>query len=310
MATERQRRILFIDQSKQKYKDTVGQLEIAGFDCHYVDDLNNIVFEIQQRKPDVVVMNLIVQGTSMIPKIREIVQNHGKNNIKIIIVTALRSKENITECIRAGASDFIVEPFETPFLLERIKYQLQEKESFSDESFEKQSGDIVQGFQLIYDCLRVLSEQADGHIALHECAKRTAVLAKSPRANIIVGDLESNVGHVIAGSDDAQLKNKKIDLEKYQEVRGVLLNSNIVYIKDVSANPLTKNIQENVKTIQIQSLILFPIRHRQECIGALVVRMDQNSSKEVAEKHMRTFFSIALALAPKVAAQRMLLKYH
>ena len=102
---------------------------------------------------------------------------------------------------------------------------------------------------------------------------------------------------------------KPVSLEKYPEVREVLLNGNIVYIKDIAANPLTKDISRQVKSIEITSILVFPIRHRAETIGTLNIRLGKDGLT-VSDKHLKTFYMIALALSSKVAARRLLKRIH
>lgn len=192
-------------------------------------------------------------------------------------------------------------------MLQRIRYQLQERDSYSPEDLRGEPTQVLAGFQLVYDCLRILAEVKDGHIAIHECLKKVAELSNSTRVNIVLGEIESGQAIISASSDDPKIENLNVDLEKYPEVREVLLNGSIIYIRDITANPLTKDIKQNVKTIQITSLLVFPIRYRKETLGTLNVRLGADAI-DVSDKHLKTFYMVALSLASKVAAKKLLKK--
>jgi transcriptional regulator with GAF, ATPase, and Fis domain len=239
--------------------------------------------------------------------IREVKTATERQGTKIIVLTSQNSRENIMECIKSGASDFIIEPFDSRQLLQRVKYQLQDREAYSPDDLKAEPTQVLAGFQLLYDCLRILSEVRETHKSVFEVLKRLADISKSPRVNLILADVNTNLASVIASSDDESMNDKIVDLEKYPEVREVVLKNTIVYIKDITQNPLTKDIKKNLKDIDITSLLVFPIRHRSETLGTLAVRLSKDGL-EVSDKHLKSFYMIALCLAPKVAAKKLMKK--
>lgn len=298
-------RLLLADNSRQKFADVISTLEQSNVEVAYTNDKNKITELAAQFKPDIVVMNLFLGTATTVPIIRELRRVLLKQNSKILVLTTHYSKENIAECIRSGASDFILEPFDSKLLIQRIRYQLQDKEFIAPEDIRAEPTQVAAGFQLIYECLKLLSEIKDTHRAIFEVIKRVGELVKSQRVNVILGDFETGVGEIAAASDDVNLAHKATDLEKYPEVREVLLNNSIVYIKDITQNPLTQGIKDNVKSIDIASLLVFPIRHRQETIGTLNIRLGKDGMN-VSDKHLKTFYMVALAIASKVAAKKLM----
>jgi DNA-binding response OmpR family regulator len=301
------KRVMICDTSRPKFLEVVKSLQEAEIEVLQVDDRLQLTPTGIQFQPDLVIINLFVGGGSTLNQIRELKSSLERQGTKIVVVTSHQSKDNISECIKAGANDFILEPFDSRQILQRIKYQLQERETYSPDDLRAEPTQVLAGFQLVYDSLRILSEIKDTHRAIFETLKRVADLSVSPRVNLIVGDIETNAGFVLATSDDVLLENKPMDLERYPEVREVLLKGSIVYVKDITTNPLTKDIKKNVKDIDINSLLVFPIRHRQETIGALCIRLGKDGLS-VSDKHLKTFYMTALCLAPKIAAKKLLKK--
>ena len=301
------RRVLFIDSNRQKFAELVAAFEGTNIESEHVSDKQLIVSTALQYQPDLIIMNLFLNGSSTIANMRELHAHFSRQGTKIIVLTGHHSKENLAECIRSGASDFILEPLDSRLLLQRVRYQLQERETYSPDDLRAEPTQVLAGFQIVYDCLRVLAEVRDSHKAVFECLKRLADLSKSTRVNLVLADVALVNAVVIASSDDPLLQNHPIDLNKYPEVREVLINGSIVYIKDVAANPLTKDIQKTVKSIEIASLLIFPVRHRGETIGTLCVRLDKEGLS-ISDKHLKTFYMITLALGTKTAARKMLKK--
>ncbi|MEO5667613.1 MAG: response regulator [Bdellovibrionota bacterium] len=313
-------RVLLIDASRNRFAKLLLSLEEAKIAIEHLSGTEeNLVEKAVALRPNIVIVNLFLNGKSTLPvitRLKQLLKNYGT---RIIVITAHNSINNIRESVKAGADDFVLEPIDPQLMMQRIRYQLQEREFYNpDELNQNQSspsatqagdsGGLQEGFQLVYDSLRILSEVTDHHEALTTVLGQVAKLASSNRVNLIEGDLETSQGLVAATSDDPTLKDLKIDLEKYPEVREVLLNSNIVYIKDITQNPLTKGIQEQVKSIKITSLLVFPIRHRSQTLGSLNVRLAGETT--ASDRFLKTFYMVALALGPKIAARKLLRRHN
>ncbi len=300
--------IAVVDPSRQRFQDLGKLLAESSFRLEFIDTKSNYVQKIIELKPELVIMNLFLNNASTLPAIKQIKEALERLNIKVLVITGHQSINNLRESIKAGADDFILEPFDTRLVLQRIRYQLQEREVYSPDDLQAESTQVLAGFTLVYEILRVLSEMKDHDKAVFETLKKVSELARASRVNVIEGDLETNKGFVSASSDDPDLKDLPVDLEKYPEVREVLLNGNIVYIKDITQNPLTKDVKAQVKSITINSILVFPVRHRNDTLGALSIRLGEKTNLDVTDKHLKTFYMVALALGPKIAARRLLKK--
>jgi DNA-binding response OmpR family regulator len=301
------RRVLICDNNKQKFIEVIDALREADIEVIQLDDKPQIVSTATKFQPDLILINLFMSSGNTLGLIKDVKTATERQGTKIIVLTAHQSKENIMECIKAGASDFVVEPFVARQLLQRIKYQLQDREAYSPDDLRAEPTQVLAGFQLVYDCLRLLSEIRETNRSIFEVLKRVGDLSQSPRVNLILADVPLNTAVVIASSDDPKIENLEVDLEKYPEVREVVLKGSIVYIKDITQNPLTKDIKAQLKNIDMTSLLVFPIRHRQETLGTLAIRLGKDGMS-VSDKHLKTFYMIALCIAPKVAARKLLKK--
>lgn len=299
-------RVMIVDANKSRYSEVVKALEEGSVEVLHHNERATVLEKAVRFKPDLVVMNLFLDNSSNIPLVREMKTLFEKQGLKILIVTGHRSKDNIVECMKAGASDFVIEPFDSRLLLQRIRYQLQDRTAYSPDELKAEPTQVQAGFQLLYDSLRILAEVKDAQRAIYEVLKLVAELAQATRVNVVLADIETEECTVVASSDDANLANLDVDLEKYPEVREVTLNGTIVYIKDVTQNPLTRNIANTVKSIKITSLLVFPIRHRAETLGTLTIRLGTEESLQVSDKHLKLFYMVALGLAPKLAGRRLL----
>jgi DNA-binding response OmpR family regulator len=301
------KRVMICDNNKIKFAEVIQALQEADFEVSIIDDKPKIISTAAQFQPDLVLINLFMSSGNTLSLIKELKGVTERQGAKIIVLTAHQSKENLMECVKAGANDFVIEPFVPRQLLQRIKYQLQDREAYSPDDLRSEPTQVLAGFQLVYDCLRILAEVKETNRCIYEVLKRVSELSQSPRVNLILADVAQNSGIVISSSDDPKVENLDVDLEKYPEVREVILKGSIVYIKDITQNPLTKDIKKQLKDIDMTSLLVFPVRHRQETLGTLAIRLGKDGMA-ISDKHLKTFYMIALCIAPKVAARKLLKK--
>ncbi len=83
-------------------------------------------------RPDLVTLDIIMpdmDGITALKKIREI-----DPNAKIIMITSVDSDKKLVECIEAGASGYIVKPFEPVDVLREIERVLKSRSGAGKES--------------------------------------------------------------------------------------------------------------------------------------------------------------------------------
>jgi two-component system chemotaxis response regulator CheY len=78
----------------------------------------------RQHKPDLITMDITMPKMDGIQAVKHIYEENPL--VRIIMVTALGQKAIITDALKAGASDFIVKPFDNVQVVETIKKVLEE----------------------------------------------------------------------------------------------------------------------------------------------------------------------------------------
>ncbi len=300
------KRVLIADASKNRFKEVIAALTDAEIEVDFTSEPTDFINRCQNSQPDLILINLFLgRGSSLelITKAKEITKRIGT---KILVLSAHNNKENILKSMHAGATDLVMDPFEPRLLLQRIRYQLQEREAFDANDLRADPTQIHVGFQMIYDVLRIVSETKSAHTAVFRSLKVTQDTTKASRINIYIANLETDEAFVVAASDDEKLEYLKVDLEKYPEIREAYFRNQIINIKDITANPLTKEIKKEIKNVDIMSMLVLPLRHRGETVGVMSLRFGTKDKLSISERHLKSFYTIGLAMAPKVAALRLI----
>ncbi|MEO8271689.1 MAG: response regulator [Aureliella sp.] len=75
-----------------------------------------------QEKPDLVTMDIVMPKMDGVSALKQILSDYP--HALVAMVSAVNQKDKLAECIRAGAIDFIVKPFDKTRLLRFFEKQL------------------------------------------------------------------------------------------------------------------------------------------------------------------------------------------
>ena len=100
--------ILIVDDDAAP-REALGMILKPMYDVHTVENGQEAINFISQKKVDLVTLDLNMPGLSGIEVLQEI--KKLKPDIEVLIVTAYGTLSNVQEAIRLGARDFISKPF-------------------------------------------------------------------------------------------------------------------------------------------------------------------------------------------------------
>ncbi|MFW9875242.1 MAG: response regulator [Candidatus Thorarchaeota archaeon] len=116
-------RILIVDDS-QVMREMIGDLlktqgyEIVGEAKDGLEALD----QYKRLKPDIVTMDVVMPKEHGIDAVKKIIAIDKK--ARIIIISGLYQKSLVMEALKAGASDYVIKPFEPSELIETVEKNL------------------------------------------------------------------------------------------------------------------------------------------------------------------------------------------
>jgi len=96
-------------------------LEKAGFQIHIARDGEEAVLAVEERKPDLILLDWMLPYVSGIEICRRIRRNPETRNVPIIILTARGEEDDRIRGLEAGADDYVVKPFSPSELVARVR---------------------------------------------------------------------------------------------------------------------------------------------------------------------------------------------
>ena len=113
-------RILVVDDSKQKQEVFKRRLEPVGHEVSIVDNGQDALDLLEHEKVDIVLLDLIMPGMNGDKVLRKMKDNPELRDIPILVVSSSSDMENIVNCIRLGADDYLPMPVNNTLLHARI----------------------------------------------------------------------------------------------------------------------------------------------------------------------------------------------
>jgi len=117
--------ILIVEDSENILTVIKLMFELQGWKTSEKKNLNTILDDVKQIKPDLILMDMLLSGSNGCDACKLIKDENEIKNIPIIIMSA--HPEAHREAKEAGANYFIAKPFEMDHLIKKIQNALNEQ---------------------------------------------------------------------------------------------------------------------------------------------------------------------------------------
>ena len=113
--------IMVVDDDRETRRMLGRTFELEGFDVIAAGDGNSALNLLEERRPDLAVLDIIMPGLDGYQVIEAIRKHH---NIPIVMLTAKSEIASLKKALNLGADDYLTKPCNTKILLARIRAKL------------------------------------------------------------------------------------------------------------------------------------------------------------------------------------------
>jgi CheY-like chemotaxis protein len=106
-------RVLVVDDNPTNLKLVTYDVEAAGFEVRTAADAEAALAEVEQHRPDVILMDLQLPGIDGLELTRRLKADPATRTISIIAVTAYAMKGDREKALAAGCDDYVSKPIDT-----------------------------------------------------------------------------------------------------------------------------------------------------------------------------------------------------
>ncbi|HXV22305.1 MAG TPA: diguanylate cyclase [Desulfuromonadales bacterium] len=226
-------------------------------------------------KPDLIIMDVEMPGRSGIDICKGLKERVETRRIPVILLTSCAKKEDVILGLEAGADDYITKPMYPPEILARVDAHLRSKGYYA----ELEHRDLLLLLELSeamaasrnpMNILRLIVEKMSNVIDIARCS----IVSVSSSGSLIVK----------ASSDLKEDLEISIDLRKYPEIGKAIETKKAVVVNDIKNDPLMKSVQEHLKGIEFNSIIVVPIVKKESVIGTFFLRTASSLKDGITER--------------------------
>jgi PAS domain S-box-containing protein len=278
---ERPRTLLVVDPSAEAIEALCRDLSGAGYQTLRA----RTVDEALAQSSDAVSAILFAESLGVLAFVEGLRVVARGGSIPSLVVRGTLTSSSVADALAAGADELIAVDASSAELLGRVRALLKHRDHI-DEIAQKE-----RDAQAMLELTQALASSLDFSEILYTVVRRIAEVVNVDRASIVLApDAElPEVGYVVATSDDQQIANLRIDLDKYPEILAVLRTREPLTIEDAATHPVLDGVRERVPAESPLGLTLLPIVWQEEAMGVLFLRSARRGAllpREIAFCHI------------------------
>jgi PAS domain S-box-containing protein len=155
----------------------------------------------------------------------------------------------------------------------------------------------TQDLAALLDVTRTFAASGDTDRLLFEVVEKLAGRLTVERCSLVLVDPQRGTGWVVAASDDAMVRELRIDLSSYPEIREVLQTRKPLVIDDARRHPLLDPVRDVVDKQGISAVAVVPMVSEGEVVGVLFLRAMARSAFSPREVGFLSIVANATAVA-------------
>lgn len=129
--------------------------------------------------------------------------------------------------------------------------------------------------EAVVDILQSISASLHFEEILQTISRKLGEAFGLDRSSIFLSGERSEV-RLVASYEDPSIRNLVVDLDRYPELKRAFKSGETVFVPDAMKDPMFLAVRDELDLRKVRSIIVVPIRWRQEVIGAIFLRTERD----------------------------------
>lgn len=282
----KQLKVLVCEPEGTLTRQLIDYVRERGMQAELVRDGKNAKEMFDKLQPDFVVIDLVFAGCTAFQMLEHIKLVAKLEKVKVIVTSKHNSLSNVRSSIAAGASDYVIKPYQLEDMMGRMAFQIQKKKQYDSKKHKDDNGQAAFYFSYVDLMLKEMASDKDLMARAYNLTRMLSMTVKAVRISLIQCHEDRQRGVVRASSDDGKIRHLEINIARYPEVQYVLNTEKIVVLENLANDPMMSKIQSLVKTVSFNSMVVVPVFKNGEIYGVLSTRFDDKQQK-IADMQIR-----------------------
>jgi len=181
---------------------------------------------------DLLLLDIMMPGADGLQLLERVKGDPSLRHVPVLMISSMPPEEATVRALGLGAADFISKPFRVRELLARVKAHLRVGRELNQARAEARTRSEM------VDILQEVTASLKPEEIYHILVRRVARGLKISKCSLIFATPGEEAATVVASYENPMLRNLRIGLNRYPEIRRALDTRQTVLVTDVATDPL------------------------------------------------------------------------
>lgn len=225
-------RILVADDDQALTRTLSWILKENGYEVVTVTNGEHLLDRLGAEPYDLLLLDIMMPGADGLQLLERVKGDPRVQDVPVLMISSMPPEEATVRALGLGAADFISKPFRVRELLARVKAHLRVGRELNLARAEARTRSEM------VDILQEVTASLKPEEIYHILVRRVARGLKISKCSLIFATPGEEEATVVASYENPMLRDLRIDLRRYPEIRRALDTRQTVLVTDVATDPL------------------------------------------------------------------------
>ena len=283
-----QKKVLLVEKDNAIRHFVQSVLKKDIYDLAFTDNARDAIIKIQNNAKDLILFDCDSLGIN-ISEFISLIKNSACSMSGIIAIIKSTNGSDTTDYTQLAIDDLIIKPLSSTELQYRIHRVFDHRNNIDILNKDKADSEAL------LEIAKAVSSTLSSKEIFYIIVKKVATLIDATRCSIFRVTHDKKFAQVIASHDNPDIE-LEITIDNYPEVKKALDTREAVIVQYILSDPLMKDVQENVKSIKDNAIVVIPIILKGNVIGTLFLR-SVRENKFFSERELKFLKVVAHIVA-------------
>ncbi|HXI20254.1 MAG TPA: diguanylate cyclase [Gemmatimonadales bacterium] len=263
-------RVLVADDDQALTRTLSWILKENGYEVVAVTSGESLLERLAGEQYDLLLLDIMMPGADGLQLLERVKGDPTLRDLPVLMISSMPPEEATVRALGLGAADFISKPFRVRELLARVKAHLRVGRELNQARAEARSRTEM------VDILQEVTASLKPEEIYHILVRRVARGLKISKCSLVFATPGEEEATVVASYENPVLRDLRIDLRRYPEIRRALDSRQTVLVTDVATDPLYEEArtawQSEGWEVPTRSAIAIPFVLRDQRAGVFFLR--------------------------------------
>lgn len=225
-------RVLVVDDDHALSRTLVWVLSENGYLVSAIPSGDELFQRLEQEHYDLLLLDIALPGESGIELLKQLKADPRYRELPILMISSLSPEEAGVTALGLGAADFIAKPFGMRNLLARVKARLRAGMELNQARSAARTQ--TEMLRILQEITATLSPEEIFQVLV----RRVAQGLRISKCSILLTNADAPFATVVAAYENPTLRDMRVDLGRYPEIRQALERGAPVLIASIESDPI------------------------------------------------------------------------